>query len=464
MTSLLLLSLLLARTDLFDVQSYPYEHPHAVCFVADMGGDREAELFVLDGQRLTLYENGLAEDPKVLDLPVGTSAVDVADITGDGLSDVVALQGEQVVRYSLEKGTWTLPAALFRLETIFSHGIHRPFLHVLVLKRAGTPLLGLPREDSFELRSADGRLLESYPIGMDAPHHVAYGHPFNCVSVDPPQTGPPDALEFRVTRVLAFKPSLPSDLLPVEMQNPAYRRATPRQAREAEGLEAESWPWFPLRKSGEESAKVLYALSGSGGDDSIVRIQQPAGEGTKNSSNGKLQTGPTRRYPGTLIITAEDLPDFNADGYVDLLLWKAKEPTPTVESLSKALMGETWPVSFSTHLYVPDNGRYASETASRITLNIPLGWLLGMGMEGPLRLTALRDFNGDGATDFGCLSAPNVYSAWCCGPKGFGAEPAFEYRFPETLQDLSLRADLSGQGKTSLVLRGEKHFYFLKTK
>ncbi len=461
MTALIAFAWIASGAALFDVQTYPYSDAGAVCFVAEMGGDREAELFVLDGQRLTVYMNGLAEEGRSIEFGAGTSAVDIADISGDGLSDVIAIRGEQVLKYGMEKGAWTEPVELFRLETIFSHGIHRPFLHVLVLKRAGTALLGLPREETFELHGADGRLLESYPIGMDAPHHVAYGRPFSCVSVDPPQLGPPEALEFRVTRILAFKPSLPADLLPVEMQGPTYRRATPRQARDAESLAPEAWPWFPLRKSGDEYSRVLYALSGEGMGDTLLRVQQP-GAGKSSGTEKQVQTGPPRRYPGVLMITGADLPDFNGDGYVDAILWKSKEPTPTIESLSRAVMGETWPVWISTHLFSPDKGRYSAEASSRIVLNVPVGWLLGAGMEGPARLGVLRDFNGDGTTDFGCLSRPNTFSAWSYGPKGFTETPQFERAFPEVLTAVDVRADLSGQGRTSLVLRGAKHFYLLK--
>ncbi|HPO14840.1 MAG TPA: VCBS repeat-containing protein [Candidatus Hydrogenedentes bacterium] len=441
---------------LFNVNAIPMDSKEAVCFLAEVDDDGVADLFIINGNALSIYPDAESTLNASIHLPPGVSAIDVADITGKGKGDLVAICGDRILHYSLNPAS-PEPNELFRLKTIFSDPAPRPYTHVLVIKRSGTPLLALPCDSTFEIRGLDGHLVESYPIGIDAPHSIAYGKPFNCVSVTPPHVGLSGTLELSVHRSVAIKPNLPADLLSVEMMGPMYRRSSTRQLREAADNPPETWPWFPLRTGVTPGEKVFYALDSASAPTTLVSIQQPNDKAPK-----RLSTGPIRQYPGAPFFVEDTLPDFNADGYVDLLLWRSPNPAPAVESLSRIALGGSWPLQIETHLYVPKNNRYASKTSSVITLQMPFRWFFS-GAAAPLpRLVFLRDADGDGASDFGCATNPSDFALWRYGKIGFSEKPDFTYSFPETLGRIELQADLDGRGRTSIIFRGEKHFYVLK--
>ena len=461
MTTALTLALRLFLSALFEVHALPFEHNDAECFIAEAGERGAPGLFVLDGWRLSAHGNAEPEAAFTVELLPGTSAVDIADIDGDGLSEVVGICGERLVSYRLDGEGPAEPKDLFLLATQFAAPAAHPFLHVLVIKRDGEPLLALPCEATLELRRASGELVEQCPIGPDAPQHVTYGRPFAIWEVDPPQVGHAEALEFRVSRILASKPDLPDGLLPVEAVGPVFQRATTRQARDAAELEPDAWPWFPVRLDRRIPLRALYALTGPGHGDTLIRIQQPDPAGSEGR-NGPVLTGPKRRYPGALLLIEDMLPDFNADGYTDLLLWKAADPTPTVDGMARAMMGGRWPLRVTMHLFAPDKERFAPRSAGSILLEAPLTWFLTSGSGAPLAHVALCDVDGDGATDFGCSTEDRTYSVWHCSGAGFAVEPDFYQVFDESIQEVVLQVDLDGYGRRSIVLRGEERFFVLK--
>jgi len=307
---------------LFEVQPIALGHGDAQCFLgqADPGG--AADLFVLDGLAMTVYPDAEAAGAYTVTLLPGTSAVDIADTDGDGMGEAVTVCGERIVRYELGPNSAGEPEELFEWATQLSDTPGAPFPHVLVVQRGETPLLALPCEATFELRTLTGQVVERHDIGADAPRPVTYGRPFSAWVSEPPQVGPPGSLEVRVSRVLAFEPALPDDLLPIAIQGPMYRRGTARQVRDAAELEPAAWPWFALRRDGTTQQRVLYALSGGPRPDTVVRVRGPAKGAVVGE--GETQVGPKRRYPGILLTPEGDQPDFNKDGYVDLVLWRGR--------------------------------------------------------------------------------------------------------------------------------------------
>jgi hypothetical protein len=73
--------------------------------------------------------------------------------------------------------------------------------------------------------------------------------------------------------------------------------------------------------------------------------------------------------------------------------------------------------------------------------------------QGPLQALVLRDFNGDGKTDFGCLTAADTFTAWQAEGEGLAAAPALEERFSAPVDEVMFETDLDGQGTTSIALR-----------
>ena len=197
----ILVSLLAVYGALFDVAVVPLEHPEALCFFAAADADSVADLFVLDGRTLTVYPNAGETPSCSLVLPEAASAVDVADLDGDGRGEVAAIAGTRVLRYNLAEES-AEPVLLFEAETQLAGNSGKPFLHVLALQWENETVLGLPAENQYELRRLDGELIQAFPIGADAPHHVNFGQPFSCGSLDPPVAAPADGIEMSVSRVI----------------------------------------------------------------------------------------------------------------------------------------------------------------------------------------------------------------------------------------------------------------------
>lgn len=264
-----------------------------------------------------------------------------------------------------------------------------------------------------------------------------------------------------VSRIIEFEPELPDDLLPLETRRLRYRRGTLSQARDAADQGPASWPWFPLRTDGARSRRVIYALAPPDSRNTIIRIQEfeqePASIAERNA-----RLGPERWYPGALVLPGDGLPDFNKDGYTDLVLWRSPEPGTSVDSLTRILMQGIWPVDLTTHLFSVEKRRYEPVPSARVKCNAPVLWFLTSGSGVPLRHCVLRDFDGDGRTDLGCSTAPGIYSVWLYGKRGFGADPDHTQVVAGPLVAIDFCGDLETRGRTSLALRTEKALYVLR--
>ncbi len=453
-----LLMLCLSAGPAFEVHTIPLPHPGVRCFLAQTGADGQADLFLLDGHSLHVYENAQLPRNGLIELPPGTTAVDVRDVDGDGAGDVLAVCGVRMLLYHLENlGDGTLkPRVLFELETQLSGMADAPFLHVMAVEREGRHLLALPTEDSFDVRALDGAVIEQHPIGSGAPQHAAFGYPFTAIPARPPTVGPPGSFEMRVMRLSAFKPQLPEGMLPVKTVAPFRRLGG---ARQGAGQTSADWPWFPLYVNGEATRdRVLYAGARSG--NTLVRVQrQPLGA---ESPEAPSRLGPERRYPGRVLLPKDVLPDFNADGFVDLLLWSSPEPSPTVSALTRAAVEGTWPVRLSTHLFLDKSSRFSPRPDGSVEVRVPLAWFWTMDGGGPVRHLVLQDLDGDGATDLACCTAPEVFSIWCFGEAGLPARPDFKHRFAEPIQEVVLQARLREPGPITAVLRGQQNLYVVE--
>ena len=450
----------------FQVQAIPLSSPNACTFLAHADTDAIADLFVIDGDTLTVYPSSSNRTSFVIPLIEGASVVDVADVDMDGVSEVVAIAGDRIMLYEIPTSNAALPPQeLLRLHTQLADPAPQPAPHVLVVRNEGRQLLALPCENTFELRSIDGAVVATYPIGPEAHQRVSYGTPFSASSVYPPHIGRRDALELSIHRSIEIEPELPADLLAVEPPARERRRGTPAQARRAAGLEDESWPWFPLKtdggSAGDASPRVLYASAPPDYRDALIRVRQSQGRDTALNEK-PASIGPERRYPGSLMLLENDLPDFDHDGYVDLLLWKAPEPGVSVDALTAVLTAGVWRVDLTVHLFSPEKNRYKPVPATHITCEVPIAWFLSMGPEGPLHHCVLRDFDGDGRTDFGCSTAPNRFSIWCYTETGFSVQPDFDQVFPQPITGVDFRADLEGQGRTTIGLRTQTSLYLIR--
>jgi len=450
---------------LFDVTSIPLGRPDARCFLAPADADKAADVFVLEGRRLTAYGSDAQGTPFPLVLEQGTTAFDVADIDGDGQNEVVAVCGPRILRYDLSStqpspaDTAPLPfEVLFELETQLSGAWRDPFPYVMALEREDGVVLALPCEEALELRTTDGQLAASYPVDASAEHTVSYGSPFAAWSVSPPQIGPPTALEMEVSRHLEFEPDWPDDLLPVAARGP---KRMPEASVQHASLDERDWFWFPLKVDASTQQRVLYAPARPGYRDTLVWIRDSAAEDA-DLTDRHVTISPKRRYPGILIDLEEDSADFNGDGYADLLLWQAPKPPMSVDGLTRAVLGRNWPLELTVHLFSTEKKRYEPKPAAHLTTLVPVTWFLTAFWETPMQPWVVRDFNGDGRTDLGLGNAPGRFQVWLFSEQGFAAKPDFSETFPEPITDVEFKADLDASGRTSIGLRTEKALYVLR--
>jgi hypothetical protein len=458
-------ALCLTLTALFEVDVIPLENPSARIFPAPLVQGEDAALAVLDGHRLSLYSPSFETSSAHVTLEPGTSAFDIADVDGDGRSEVTAVCGPRILVHSLPPKGTSATRELFTAQTLLADPLAGPFPHVIVVPVGKEIALALPHAESLKMYRADGTLLIEIPLAPRGPNTASYGSPFLAWPVDPPQTGGEQAIETRLSVVREFHVSPPEELrglFPPESPGlndveQSFRRGTPTQMREAGANEPENWPWFPLRTRRDGTERALYALAGPDHRSTLIRIRE-AHEAAKNQG---IKIGPARKYPGTLVLLPERLPDFNGDGYTDLLLWSAPDPGSSLDSLSRALVGGDWPLRIRIHLFSPLKNRYEPACSGVLSLRIPLAWFLVKNAGLPLRNCVLEDFNGDGKTDLACSVSPKRFSVWLYAD-GLAAKPDFTQEFRESVSSVDLREDLSGAGRTSLVLRGSKSLYFLR--
>lgn len=444
---------LLVGGALLDVQMLPWTPEKSACFTADVNLDGRAEICILQEQLLHIYGRRAETPLYSIALPPRTTAIDIADVDNDQVADLIALRGEDVLRYALTGGGAPEPEVLFTQQSQFSRADGYPFPAVLIVDRGDGPLIALPTEEALEVRTLDGKLVNSYPIGINAPYHVSIGKPFSYWVNQHAQSGPAGALEFRVNRLASFKPLLPDDAFPIDVAGrPPQRLGLSRQQWEADEHRPETWPWFSVAHTATEELRGLYRQSESDPDSTMIRVRTIPSDSERGGTYGEV-LGPSRLYPGSLVLHAEAFPDFNGDGFSDIMLWKAPRPGLSADGLSRALTSNHWALNITTHVYLPEKRRFSPQPQTLISIEIPIAWFMAPTPQGPLQALVLRDFNGDGRTDFGCLTAEDTFSAWQAGKSGLEAEPAFDEQFPARVDEVMFETDLDGQGTTSIALR-----------
>ncbi|MBL7645838.1 MAG: VCBS repeat-containing protein [Candidatus Hydrogenedentes bacterium] len=444
---------LLAGGALLQVQMLPWTPEKSACFTTDVNLDGRAEICILQEQLLHIYGRRSTEPLYSIALPARTTAIDIADVDNDGVADLIALRGEDVLRYALSGSGAPEPEVLFTQQSQFSRADGYPFPAVLIVDRGDGPLIALPTEEALEVRKLSGELVNSYPIGVNAPYHVSIGKPFSYWVNQHAQSGPADALEFRVNRLASFKPLLPDDAFPIDVAGrPPQRLGLSRQQWEADAHRPESWPWFSIAHTATEEVRGLYRQSESEPDATSIRVRTLPSKNNPETAAGEV-LGPSRLYPGSLVLHAEAFPDFNGDGFSDIMLWKAPRPGLSADGLSRALTSSRWPLNITTHVYLPEKKRFSPRPQTLISMEIPVAWFMAPSPQGPLQALVLRDFNGDGRTDFGCLTAEDTFTAWQAEGEGLAAKAAIEERFPSRVDEVMFETDLDGQGTTSIALR-----------
>lgn len=432
----------------FHLQTVRLAGPDAHVFLAPSGRRGTASVAVLQGFQLTFVSPFGSHTAKRLTLPEGVSAFDVADIDGDAAAELVCVRGREVA--TIDPGVANPePQTRFEIDTLFASEHTPPFPHALVLNDGARQVLALPADGKVVFRTLSGAVAKP-PPGAQAEAGVIL---FNTWEVQPPQAGGPSSLEVRmVERMGQALDAVP----PGEgTENGEYvRRGTPSQMRMASEDEPESWPWFYLKPGEPESARVLYRV------DQATHVRLREVRSQPGNGPGGVRLGPPRSYPGTIAVTDGGPPDFNNDGYADLVLWSTAEPGVSLHSAARAAFSRTWPLRLSAYLFSPEKQRYDPSAVGVIECRIPTAWFVVRESGEPMRRFVLGDFDGDGHTDCAFSTNGTSLSVWLF-KNGFGREPDDVLVFEQPLTDLVLAEDLDNSGCVTLVLRSRNAVHIL---
>ncbi len=437
-----LVQVLTLSATVFDVQSIPMAEPKPQVFYCQGDAQGNAAVCDLAGNSLTVYLR--SGEARTLALPDGVGAFDIAPLEEGAAPQVVCRRGKQVFAIPLVASTQRIePVALFETENPEPGVAVRPFPWVMVVPNDGRLGILLPVEDAHEFRSISGEVLARYPNATPENPSEADMRVYTLArNMTPLVSG---ELAFLVVDVERSGTGLPDEFTLADSDS-GHHEATFRHE-------------FPL-SSTDSSLRVEYGYHRETWDTLITMplVAPKAIALKKNEPPAKKS--PARRYPGTLMVDGEYAPDFNGDGYTDLLLWSAPKPGLSIDSLIRTAIGNTWPVRLTVHLYSADKKRFDPAPIATIAMQVPVFWFVDLGKGHPFPLWLVRDFDGDGKTDLLLSSKDSELSVWLARD-GFGAAPSETMTFLEPLEQIIASSDVDLKGRTGLVIQGQSRLHLL---
>lgn len=424
-------------------QTVRLDNERAYIFSAPLSDETPPRLFILDGRALTVFDE--SGSSLHIELPLAASAIDVYDIDGNGVYELLVVAGRQVMSRAIRPGengsAWQ---TVFERASVYSDTAALPFPQVLALEHDGATVIALPQVSEFELWSLDGTLSESVPYGTAA----------NAPALP--------ALPFEVQPVNASYAGVGNDMVHLidSEREPAGHPGTPERSSPAPGfgadvsdLPSDQWPEFPLRLDADE-IEVLHAPVPAKFEDTYIRIRS---SGLENYP----RIGPPRRYPGRLLFAPGTLPDFNGDGFVDLVTWKPAVPGMTLNGLLDLLRHGTSPVNVSTHLYNPQSRLFEAQPLAVLRANLPRSWFEEDAPNGPIRNLVLDDLDGDGFIDVGFSTKPAEYSIWSY-KLGFHDSATYVVRTGAPIESVVRNVPVGTEKTRHLLLRGPDALHIVR--
>ena len=397
-------------------------------------------------------------------LPAETAYIDVADLDGDGAAEMIVVARGDVYTTSLATEETLHARVSIPSASVPARG---PVPTYLAQRADGRVVLRVPtrtgiaeldvvaEEDGYRLVAPAADLDETTTEAPGASKEnaadasagtvdelpategeVATGdsHPaVELYAVTPPQVAPAEGAEY------VMQPF--GDIAAAPLGNGAqYQRSgTVAQARDAADRPPEDWPWFYLQ--GADGGRALYALDPPDFDRTLIRIAEAAGA-----------VGPPRLYPGAIVPPRDVPPDFNGDGWADLLLWRAPAPTFSLSSLTRWAQSGRWALDLMVHLFEPATMRYDARPAAVLRTRVPLVGFLEPEAGLPVSLWTAGDFDGDERDDLLLKTEPRRLDVWLYRD-GFAQESDAALRFPAAVTGIEFAGALAPDGPAVLAVR-----------
>lgn len=438
-----LIAALALSSSAFDVQTMPAAEAKPYLFYAQGDAQENAAVCALTGNTLVIYSR--SGDAKTLALPEGVGAFDIAPLEDGGPPRLVCLRGNQVFAIPLDAASAQRiePIPLFAIERPVPGTSARPFPHVMVVKHEGLRGIMVPVQGAEEFRGTSGELLKTYLPVQDEDAGEGGVRVFAGLrNVNRLSSG---ELSYQIMGMGKIGSGLPE----------AFTVDRPEDGHHKYIYE----PEFPLSRT-DVTLRVEYDYDPATWD-TLLKMPTVASRGKASSeADAQDKRGPARRYPGTLMVDPEYSPDFNGDGYTDLLLWSSPKPGISIDSLIRTAVGNTWPVRITIHLYSVDKKRFEPAPMTSITLQIPVFWFVDVGKGHPFPFWLARDFDGDAKTDLLLPASDSSLSVWLA-VDGFKAAPSDTLSFLEPLREIVASSETDAKGRTGLVIQGQERLFIL---
>ncbi|HOJ32476.1 MAG TPA: VCBS repeat-containing protein [Candidatus Hydrogenedentes bacterium] len=442
----------------FDLSSIPLQNEEAVSFLAPISSHSPIALFVVDNDSLIIQTLRPLANHRII-LERGTAAIDVCDLDGDGNSEVVAVCGERIMRYTIPSDETSIPPeTLFVASSMWSVSCFQAKPVPLVICVRGEKFVGLPTENAYQLYRFDGTCAFSFPKKEAVHQESPFGQAF---SLDFRGSSTPNSIAMRVYHSRGPSYDLPDSLVHGDDIPALYKKISFSQHTLLEDVDYKKWPWFRLHTKQSPSGRVFYRLIGPGFRETEVVVDDA--EALQKPDKPLYQERWSAfKYPGRLFPAGEMVPDFNGDGYADILLFSSPDPLTSTDFWGRFLVDGCWPLRVSVHLFLPEKKRFSPIPASVISLKLPLARFLMYQSEGYLKHVLFRDFDGDGHTDCGWAIKDNEYQIWLWKTDGFSEKPEYVAKFADDIIRIEHCADMTGDGFLSIVFRTNSILYILR--
>lgn len=442
------LALFLSAPEALSVQQYSAEHDNAALYVLPSRQGSVPSIVILDDRELSLYPANSRHALFSHVIDDNTLMFDLVDTDADGRLELFTLSPDMLKHYGGNDAEETL----FPIEPMLPWKVDKPFLHSLVIEYLDAYHVAIPHLDHIRLMNFSGEEVTTFP-------KVATGaDPVFSIPIQPNRVGGAGALEFRVDAFLSTPIEVPQSLRSTSKRD-SYETVTPRKLRDSEKLEVELWPQFPLTVQPDSMRMVSYASHGPEHVNTLIRIKQPVPRSVPNVTEA-FRYSPARMYPGTIAIAESGLPDFNKDGYFDMVLWSVPLPGYSTAKLMNSLQTQRWPLVLTVHLFDPEKGLYVARPKARIRTEIALQYLFTRQSSSPLHNLSFADMNHDGTSDVVFSPTPNSVEVWLYN-NGFEAEPQYRNMFKDTVSMIAVPEHDKDYESHSLLMRDESSIYRL---